>query len=232
MFAPSGLDAGLLVGGDYIITWPQRGAPPPALVEIENAASLASELPVAWEIQVRCLQGRNASWLSQRHRVVPLILATIPLAIASWRNSETDQRANGRPRRDGNSQASALIATMILGKSGLDARFVAVRRGGKALIVKTPAPLADNLMWCVEMFRDAGVPETLTRQQYDLRADNVTIGDAYSLDRASSCARSPWVRWITYGLLIGMTHPPGEDDPVMTARVALRMRHRIYETEY
>ncbi len=49
MFAPSGLDAGLLVGGDYIITWPQRGAPPPALVEIENAASLASELPVAWE---------------------------------------------------------------------------------------------------------------------------------------------------------------------------------------
>ena len=128
------------------------------------------------KIQVRCLQGRNASWLSQRHRVVPLIFATIPLAIASWRNSETDQRANGRPRRDGNSQASALIATMILGGKAdwtpASWKFV---EAGKALIVKTPAPLANNLTRCVEMFRDAGVPETLTRQQYDLRADNVPI---------------------------------------------------------
>jgi len=40
------------------------------------------------------------------------------------------------------------------------------------------------------------------------------------------------VRRITYGLLIGMTHPPGEDEIVMTARVAITMRHRIYETEY
>lgn len=49
MFAPSGLDAGLLVGGEYIITRPQCGAMPPALVEIENATGLASELPIAWE---------------------------------------------------------------------------------------------------------------------------------------------------------------------------------------
>jgi len=49
MFAPSGLDAGLLVDGKYVITWPQCGATPPAMVEIENAARLAGELPIAWE---------------------------------------------------------------------------------------------------------------------------------------------------------------------------------------
>ena len=93
----------------------------------------------------------------------------------------------------------------------------AVRR--KALIVKTPAPLADNLTRCVEMFRDAGVPETLDSPAVTIFARTTSrYGDAYSLDRASSCARSPLVRWITYGLLIGMTHPPGEDDPVMTAQ--------------
>lgn len=49
MFAPSGLDAGLFVGGEYVITWPQCGATPTALVEIENTAGLASELRIAWE---------------------------------------------------------------------------------------------------------------------------------------------------------------------------------------
>jgi hypothetical protein len=108
--------------------------------------------------------------------VVPLIFATIPLAIAAWRNSETDQRANGRPRRDGNSQASALIATMILGgKAGRTPASWKFVEAGEAFIVKTPAPLADNLTRCAEMFRDARVPEALARQQYDLRSDNVTI---------------------------------------------------------
>ena len=108
--------------------------------------------------------------------MVPLIFATMPLDIASRRNSETDQRANGSPRRDGNSQASALIATTILGgKAGwapASWKFVEAR---KALVVKTPTPLADNLTWCVEMLRDAGVAEALTCQQYDLSSYNVTI---------------------------------------------------------
>jgi hypothetical protein len=108
--------------------------------------------------------------------VVPRIFATMPLAIASRRNSETDQRANGRPRRDGNSQASALIATTILGgKAGWTPTSWKFVEASETFIVKTPAPLADNLTWCVEMVRDAGVPETLTRQQHDLRPDNVTI---------------------------------------------------------
>ena len=49
MFAPSGLDAGLLVGGEHVIARPQRGATPTALVEIENAAGLAGESRIAWE---------------------------------------------------------------------------------------------------------------------------------------------------------------------------------------
>ena len=114
MFAPSGLDAGLLVDAEHVITRSQCGTAPTALVEIENAAGLAGD-GSRGKIHVRCRQGRNASWLSQRQSVVPLIFATMPLAIASWRNSEIVQRANGKPRRDGNSQASALIATVALG---------------------------------------------------------------------------------------------------------------------
>jgi hypothetical protein len=100
----------------------------------------------------------------------------MPLAIASWRNSPIDQRASGRPRRDGNSQANALIATTILGgKAGWTPASRKFVEAGEALIVKTPPPLADNLAWCVEMLGDAGVPEALTRQQHDLRPYNVTI---------------------------------------------------------
>jgi hypothetical protein len=83
MFAPPGLDTGLLVGGEYVITRPQCGATPPALVQVENAAGLAGELSIAWEDPGTMPPGGKASWLSQRQRVVPLIFATMPLAIAS-----------------------------------------------------------------------------------------------------------------------------------------------------
>src|SRR5205807_4174232 len=77
--------------------------------------ALAAKFGSRGNIQQRWRQGRSASWLSQRHSVVPLIWATMPCAIASRRNSATDQRANGNPRRAGNSQASALISTITLG---------------------------------------------------------------------------------------------------------------------
>jgi hypothetical protein len=65
---------------------------------------------------------------------------------------------------------------MILGgKPGWTPASWKFVEAGEALIVKTPAPLADNLTRCAEMFRDAGVSETLTRQQYDLRAYDLTI---------------------------------------------------------
>ncbi len=67
------------------------------------------------KIQLRCRHGRSASWLSHRHNVAPLICATSPWAITSRRNSASDQRAKGTPRRAGNSQARALTSTTTLG---------------------------------------------------------------------------------------------------------------------
>lgn len=51
------------------------------------------------QIQRRCRQGRNAPGPSPSDSVVPPILATIPLAAASWHSSTTDQSAKARPRR-------------------------------------------------------------------------------------------------------------------------------------
>ncbi len=110
MFAPSCLDAGLLVDAEYVIARPQRCTFPPTLVKIDDTAGFAG-CGSRGNIQLRWRHGRNASWPSQRQSVVPLIFATRPLATASCRNSATDHRARGRPRRDGSSEASALIAT-------------------------------------------------------------------------------------------------------------------------
>jgi hypothetical protein len=67
------------------------------------------------KIHVRYRQGRSASWLSQRHSGAPLISATTPWATTSRRNSASDQRARGTPRRAGNSHARALTSTITLG---------------------------------------------------------------------------------------------------------------------
>jgi len=83
------------------------------------------------KIQQRWRQGRSASSLSQRHSVVPLICATSPCATASLRSSASDQRANGSPRRDGSSQASALISTLTVGgKTGRAAAARAIFEAG------------------------------------------------------------------------------------------------------
>ena len=49
MFAPPGLDAGLLVGGENIIPRPQHRIFPTSLVKIEDLASLAGELRITRE---------------------------------------------------------------------------------------------------------------------------------------------------------------------------------------
>src|SRR5712691_3452306 len=95
MLASSGLDAGLLVSAQHVVARPQNSALPTTLIEVQNWARLGGEVRVAWNIQQRWRQGRRASWLSQRQRVVPLIWATRPWAIASRRNSASDQRASG-----------------------------------------------------------------------------------------------------------------------------------------
>ena len=49
MFAPAGLDAGLLVNAENVIAWPQCCTFPTALVKIEDATSLAGELRITRE---------------------------------------------------------------------------------------------------------------------------------------------------------------------------------------
>lgn len=49
MFAPSCLDAGLLVDAEYVIARPQRCTFPPTLVEIDDAAGFAGKLRIARE---------------------------------------------------------------------------------------------------------------------------------------------------------------------------------------
>jgi len=49
MFAPSCLDAGLLVNAEYVIARPQRCTFPPTLVEIDDAAGFAGKLRIARE---------------------------------------------------------------------------------------------------------------------------------------------------------------------------------------
>ena len=49
MFAPSCLDAGLLVNAEYVIARPQRCTFPPTLVEIDDTAGFAGKLRIARE---------------------------------------------------------------------------------------------------------------------------------------------------------------------------------------
>jgi hypothetical protein len=100
----------------------------------------------------------------------------MPLAIASWRSSATDQRDNGKPRRHGNSQANALIATATLG--GKTGRSPATRlfvKARKPLDIEAPTPLADDLAWHAEAGCDAIVTMPLARQQNDLRPHNLPV---------------------------------------------------------
>ena len=87
MFAPSGLDAGLLVGTEHVIAWPQCGAMPAPLVGAFGR-DRNPDLPCGrnsdrvGRSMCDAARDRRASWLSQRQTVVPLILATMPLAMA------------------------------------------------------------------------------------------------------------------------------------------------------
>src|SRR4030081_355059 len=137
--------------------------------------ALAAKAGSRGKIQQRWRQGRNASSLSQRHSVVPLICATNPCSTASRRNSASDQRANGRPRRDGHSHTSALISTL----GGKMRRATAARlffETGQPVGVKTLTPFADNLARCVQASANGVVRQSLAGQQYYLGPDHVSIG--------------------------------------------------------
>jgi len=107
---------------------------------------------------------------------VPLIWATMPLATASWRKSATDQRAKGRPRRDGSSQASALIATTTLGgKADWTPATRPVVEAGQPMGAEPLAPFAGDLAWHAEQSCYAVVAKPLARQEHSLRPHDVAI---------------------------------------------------------
>ena len=232
MFAPPCLDRGLLIDAEHVIAWPQCCTFPAALIQIDDAASLRANCGSRGKIQLRWRQGRNASWPSQRQSVVPLIWATMPQATASRRSSATDQRARGRPCRDGSSHANALIATTTLG--GKVRRSPAARpivQTGQPIGTEPLAPLAGNLTWHAKLGRYDSVANSLASQQYDLRPYHVAVRDVYSLQRASSSLRSCSVSRITKGLVSAC---------ILLIRRTLSRRyefaqricHRIYETQY
>jgi len=105
-----------------------------------------------------------------------VIFTTMPLAIASWRSSATDQRDKGRPRRHGGSQANALIATITLGgKAGRSPASRPCLKTRKPLDIKAPAPLTDDLAWHIETGGDPVVAKPLAGQKYDPGSHNVSI---------------------------------------------------------
>jgi hypothetical protein len=100
----------------------------------------------------------------------------MPLAIASWRNSATDQQASGSPRRDGSSQANALIATTTLGgKAGWSPAAWLFFETRESLAIETLSPLADNPARRVETGSNAVVLEALAGKKHDLGSDNVAV---------------------------------------------------------
>jgi hypothetical protein len=145
-------------------------------------AEVARVLPIAKELQLEGIQRYGFHGLSCESIVHQLgndlpICATNPWATASRRNSVTDQRANGRPRRDGNSQASALISTLTAGgkkRRPADARLIF--QPGQPVDVETLAPLADDLARRIQANANDIVRQPLAGQQHDLGPDHRSIG--------------------------------------------------------
>ena len=108
MFASSGLDAGLLIGTEYVITQSQSCTLPATLIEVEDAAGFAGEVGITRQDPGAVTPGAQGVLTEPAPEGGAADFATRPRAIASWRNSASGQRANGSPRRDGSSHANAL----------------------------------------------------------------------------------------------------------------------------
>ena len=106
--AGSGLDAGLFIGGqNKFIVLEQL---------LFQTLSYRSRIRLAFvakcgsrgKIQQRCCQGRMASWFSQRHTVLSLMVATKPDRRTSPATSAVLHRERGRACFLGDSQTKAL----------------------------------------------------------------------------------------------------------------------------
>jgi hypothetical protein len=135
--------------------------------------------------------------------------------MASRRNSLSDQCAKGKPRREGNSQANALISTMTLG--GKARRSPAARvffEPGQALKMKTATPFAEDLTRRVEPCRDRVIGHSFTRQQHDLGANHIPVAGRVA---PRSCQQFRTFRFAQYDV----KRTPPRHDPTPKLRSAL-----------
>jgi hypothetical protein len=117
-----------------------------------------------------------ASAESQRQMVVPLMVATIPSAMAARASSGQCQRERGTPVLTGSSQASALMAMMTSG--GKDRRATSaglVLEAGEALLEEALAPLGDHLPRRVEPGGDGVVAQPFGGVQHDPRPHHFSV---------------------------------------------------------
>jgi hypothetical protein len=94
--------------------------------------------------------------------------ATIPSFMASRAMSAWLNRESGSPLSQGNSHASALICTTILG--GKTARSPApwtILKTGQALFKKPLSPFTDNLSWHIDSTGDFFVLKTFGSEKND-----------------------------------------------------------------
>jgi hypothetical protein len=101
----------------------------------------------------------------------------MPRSTTSRWTSAVERRESGAPSAGG-SQATALTSVTSSGGKTARApgpRFVA--QAIEALVGESSSPLADDLRRHVEAGRDLGVRQTLGRQEDDLRALYVTVGE-------------------------------------------------------
>src|SRR2546426_9829605 len=126
--------------------------------------------------QLRWRHGRIASASSQRHTVVPLMVATTPRVTTSRCNSRNDQRASGTPAVRGLSHARRLTSTTTLGgKAGCAPAAWLFVQAGQALVEEPLPPFADDLALETEARGDDVVAQAVGGQEDNLRANNVAI---------------------------------------------------------
>src|SRR4029453_6636092 len=190
-------------------------------------SALAANAGSRGKIQLRCRHGRRASWLSQRHNVVPLIWATSPCATTACRRSVSAQRANGTPRCAGSSHARALTATTTL--------------GGKAGRPPPSRQFRQNrFLHLLTTWRGRSRRAAMTSLDRPWAASNTSFarttsryGDVYLPPRASSASRSSRVSSIRYGLTLGIGDGTSAAQGLRAARgIRPKICRHTYERTY
>src|SRR5664280_358408 len=140
------------------------------------------------KIQLRYVQGRRASSVSQRHTVVVLIASTMSRATATRAISATERRARGRPRSAGRSQASALISTTTRGGKGpRPAASRTIDKARLASLEEALAPLARGRADDPTARCDLVVAQPIGGQKHDPRALDGRLAGGRPAERALQC---------------------------------------------